>query len=432
MAWLAWDAAVQFPHNRILFLNLIEIVMRLSAFILKNKESILKAWENFARTIEPPAWTMDDNDLRDHVTLMLDTIVSDLNAPQTALEQAQKSKGHAPAETAETYAQIHASARLASGYTINQLVLEYRALRASVLGLWERKSPEKLATDTDDVMRFNEAIDQALAESVARFAEVTIASALLEKQRLDAILAVAPVGIGMVDNSGKLMLLNVENRRIWGEHAVSDSLAELGTWKGWWADGSPQHGHPLQPDDWALVRALKVGESARDIVEIEPFGAPGERRTILLHAEPIRDAIKNVTGSVMAQMDITAQVNMEAALRESEAKFKTIANAMPQMVWSTLPNGFHDYFNKQWCDFTGMQEGAIDGIAYWNSMFHPDDRERAIRVWSNCLATGEIYEIQYRLRHHSGNYRWTLGRALPVYSDAGDIIRWMAGYFGPS
>jgi PAS domain-containing protein len=91
------------------------------------------------------------------------------------------------------------------------------------------------------------------------------------------------------------------------------------------------------------MRALNGAESPRDVIEIEPFDAPGERRTILLHAEPIRDAIMNVVGSVMAQMDITAQVKMEAALRESEAKFRTIANAMPQMVWSTLPNGLHDY-----------------------------------------------------------------------------------------
>lgn len=71
--------------------------------------------------------------------------------------------------------------------------------------------------------------------------------------------------------------------------------------------------------EWGLMRALRGEGSTRDIVEIEPFGAPGQRRTIVSHAEPIRDAVKNVVGSVMAQMDITAQVNMEAALRDSEA-----------------------------------------------------------------------------------------------------------------
>ena len=112
------------------------------------------------------------------------------------------------------------------------------------------------------------------------------------------------------------------------------------------------------------------------------------------------------------------------ALRDSEAKFRTIANAMPQMVWSTLPDGFHDYYNQQWYDFTGMTEGSTDGVK-WNGMFHPDDQARAWQAWQHSLDAGTTYEIQYRLRHRSGAYRWVLGRALPVRDDAGRIIRWM-------
>ena len=399
--------------------------MRLSLFIASNKESILQAWDNFARTIEPPALTMSDADLRDHASYMLDAVVADLNTPQTPLQQSEKSKGQAPEGARETYAETHAAARLADGYTIDQLVSEYRALRASVLKLWAKQPKENLVTDPEDVTRFNEAIDQALAESVSRFSSIAVATADFERQRLDAILQAAPVGIGMADKSGKLVLLNFENRRIWGEHPPAQTVAELNAWKGWWADGSSRHGKQLDPDEWALVRALSSGESSRDIVEIESFENPGERRTIVLHAEPIRDAIRNVVGSVMAQMDITAQVKMEAAMRESEAKFKTIANAMPQMVWSTLPNGFHDYFNRQWYEFTGIAEGTADGQTDWNAMFHPDDRERAWKGWTHSLATGEVYDIQYRLRHHSGAYRWTLGRALPIHNQAGEIIRWM-------
>ena len=399
--------------------------MRLSNFIETNKEPILQEWENFARTIVPSANDMDAAALRDHASLMLDTIVADLNTAQTPFAQFKKSVGQGPVEAQESYAEIHATGRLASGYTIDQLVSEYRALRASVLKLWGRVPAEKLHTDPDDVMRFNEAIDQALAESVARFSKITLEMAQFERRRLDAILEAAPVGIGMADKSGKMVLLNFENRRIWGDHPGVEQVSDLDSWKGWWADGSQKHGQPLTPNEWALARALSGEESPRDIIEIEPFGAPGERRTILLHAEPIRDAIKNVVGSVMAQMDITAQVKMEAALRESEAKFKTIANAMPQMVWSTLPNGFHDYFNHQWYAFTGIAEGASDGDVAWNALFHPDDQARARHAWAQSLATGKDYDIQYRLRHHSGEYRWTLGRALPVHDSNGAIIRWM-------
>jgi PAS domain S-box-containing protein len=107
----------------------------------------------------------------------------------------------------------------------------------------------------------------------------------------------------------------------------------------------------------------------------------------------------------------------------SDARFSVLADTMPQMVWSTLPDGFHDYYNARWYEFTGVPPGSTDGEA-WNGMFHPDDQERAWARWRHSLATGEPYEIEYRLRHHSGEYRWTLGRALPLRDENGAIVRW--------
>lgn len=120
----------------------------------------------------------------------------------------------------------------------------------------------------------------------------------------------------------------------------------------------------------------------------------------------------------------TRRALAEHALRESEARFKTITNAMPQMVWSSLPDGTTDYFNQQWYEFTGVPVGATDGEG-WSDVLHPDDQSRAWDVWRQSVATGEIYEIEYRLRHWTGQYRWVLGRALPVRNGAGDIKRWM-------
>lgn len=108
----------------------------------------------------------------------------------------------------------------------------------------------------------------------------------------------------------------------------------------------------------------------------------------------------------------------------NEATFRVLTDAMPQMVWSTLPDGFHDYYNARWYEFTGVPEGSTDGEA-WNGMFHPDDQDRAWKNWRHSLETGEPYEIEYRLRHRSGKYRWTLGRALPVRGADGQIVRWI-------
>ena len=122
-----------------------------------------------------------------------------------------------------------------------------------------------------------------------------------------------------------------------------------------------------------------------------------------------------------AQEDLTAARN---ALRESDLKFQTLADAFPHMVWSTLPDGFHDYYNARWYEFTGVPDGSTDGEE-WNGMFHPDDQERAWACWRQSLETGNPYEIEYRLRHRSGDYRWVLGRAMPMHDAKGDIIRWM-------
>jgi PAS domain S-box-containing protein len=104
--------------------------------------------------------------------------------------------------------------------------------------------------------------------------------------------------------------------------------------------------------------------------------------------------------------------------------FRQLADAMPQMIWSTQPDGSHDYYNAQWYAFTGVPEGSTDGDG-WNGMFHPEDQPRAWEAWSRSLETGEPYEIEYRLRHRSGDYRWTLGRALPVRDATGTIVRWV-------
>lgn len=167
------------------------------------------------------------------------------------------------------------------------------------------------------------------------------------------------------------------------------------------------------------------------IEEGEPFemvfplrGADGQFRPFLTRATPLRDGSGAVKRWFGVNTEIGAQVSAEHALRASEAKFETLTDAMPQMVWSTRADGFHDYYNAQWYAFTGVPVGSTDGEA-WSGLFHPDDQDRAWAKWRRSLDTGEPYEVEYRLRHHSGEYRWTLGRALPVRTAEGQITRWI-------
>ncbi|MBR9988721.1 MAG: sensor histidine kinase [Gemmatimonadetes bacterium] len=146
--------------------------MRLYEFIRDYREEIMSEWESFAGTVSPAGDTMDVEALRDHADEMLTVIVADLMTAQSEHEQAEKSKGRAQdTDKVATAAEEHGAARAESGFTIEEMVAEYRALRASVLSLWTKRVGTLGTDHIEDLMRFNEAIDQSLAESVTEFNE---------------------------------------------------------------------------------------------------------------------------------------------------------------------------------------------------------------------------------------------------------------------
>jgi len=147
--------------------------MRLADFILTNREAILAEWDEFAKTCSPASASMGIAALSDHASEMLTVIAEDLKTPQGGLEQSEKSKGNAPSpdDATRTAAEKHGKGRAESGFTMDQMVAEYRALRASVKRLWIKQQGEVTPSDFEDLIRFDEAIDQALTESVTRFTQ---------------------------------------------------------------------------------------------------------------------------------------------------------------------------------------------------------------------------------------------------------------------
>jgi len=147
--------------------------MRLADFILTNRDAILAEWQAFAKSCSPASGSMSIMALSDHAGEMLTVIAEDLKTPQGDFEQSEKSKGRAPALDPKepTAAEKHGTGRAVSGFTIDQMVAEYRALRASVVRLWTRDRVDATADELDDLTRFNEAIDQSLAESITRYTE---------------------------------------------------------------------------------------------------------------------------------------------------------------------------------------------------------------------------------------------------------------------
>jgi signal transduction histidine kinase len=150
--------------------------MRLGDFIERDMERILAEWETFAASHLPAAASMDSLALRDHAPEILHSIVLDLNSSRGTYEPDQNATGHAQVlrDASHTAAQTHALLRAQVGFSVVQLASEYRALRASVLRLWteaSRHSAPELIALLQDTQRFNEAIDQALVESIAFFTQ---------------------------------------------------------------------------------------------------------------------------------------------------------------------------------------------------------------------------------------------------------------------
>jgi two-component system CheB/CheR fusion protein len=133
---------------------------------------------------------------------------------------------------------------------------------------------------------------------------------------------------------------------------------------------------------------------------------------------------------VGAMTDITHVEHTELKLQQKNIELQTlieefefVTDFMPQMVWSTRPDGYHDFYNKGWYDYTGLDFDSTKDKG-WKLVVHPDDYKRTWQVWQHSLETGEVYEIEYRLRRHDGAYRWFLGRAVPMRDEKGQIIKW--------
>ncbi|TXN19930.1 hybrid sensor histidine kinase/response regulator [Methylobacterium sp. WL9] len=195
-------------------------------------------------------------------------------------------------------------------------------------------------------------------------------------------------------------------------------------------DALGRPGAEVWSEIWPIIapqfqRVLDSGEGFAAFDQMLPMARGGrvEETWWTYSFTPIRSEDGTIAGVLNQGNEVTAHVRTQHALRESEGKFRGITNSVDQMIWSTLSDGFHDYYNDRWYEFTGVPAGSTDGEA-WNDMFHPEDRERAWGVWRHSLETGETYHIEYRLKHHSGTYRWVLGRAQPVRDAKGDITRW--------
>ncbi len=166
-----------------------------------------------------------------------------------------------------------------------------------------------------------------------------------------------------------------------------------------------------------------IGSGLPAVLQRSP-NAPPEERFVDLIYQPIRDAAGTLTGIFAQGHDITDQKLAEMAAAASEARFRQLAQSIPNHVWTALPDGNLDWFNDQVYAYSGAMAGDLDG-AKWAGIVHPDDIPAAAADWGAALRSGQPYKTEFRLRRHDGEYRWFIARAVPSVDVDGVTTRWV-------
>ncbi|WP_416670348.1 PAS domain S-box protein [Egbenema bharatensis] len=131
--------------------------------------------------------------------------------------------------------------------------------------------------------------------------------------------------------------------------------------------------------------------------------------------------IEEISNRIFPRLE---RARTEAALRESEERFRTVTATVPQLIWTATPDGRVDYLSDQWADYVGLAPEQLHGWS-WQQVTHPEDLPNTVRDWQHCLRSGEPLEIQHRFRHRTGEWRWQLVRGVPIKDAVGNIRQWV-------
>jgi PAS domain S-box-containing protein len=164
---------------------------------------------------------------------------------------------------------------------------------------------------------------------------------------------------------------------------------------------------------------LDTGQPARATFSL---GIGDIARQFDIVSQPRRDDDGEVIGVVSVSVDVTARARSEAALRLSEERFRALAAAMPQLVWTAESDGTIVYFNRRIALYGG--HALADEGWDWSAMIHPDDLDKTVATWQAAVRTGIPYAIEHRIRMEDGTFRWHLSRSEPARDDSGDVVRW--------
>ncbi|MBD1842050.1 PAS domain S-box protein [Cyanobacteria bacterium FACHB-63] len=184
-----------------------------------------------------------------------------------------------------------------------------------------------------------------------------------------------------------------------------------------------RNGQEISSEDLPMQIAARLGVEVRD-VEFDILLPDGTIRQLLCYATPLRDDRNQIRGAIGAFLDITERSQSAAALKASQQRYQALAEAMPQMVWTADATGAVNYWNQIWYEYTGLSEAESMGLAGIN-VLHFDDRDRTLSQWNTSILNQAPFEIEYRIRSHTGEHHWFICRAVPTQTDQGQTTGWI-------
>lgn len=190
-----------------------------------------------------------------------------------------------------------------------------------------------------------------------------------------------------------------------------------------WGWGAGVHPDDLQLSIDSWLHSMQTGETFQ--LELRMRDAFTDNyRWFLARALPMRNDNGEIVKWFGTATDIHDYKLLNQQLKESNKQFQFLAETIPQILWTTDANGFLEYFNQRWTDYTGFTLEESKGFV-WAELLHPEDYQRCMERWQHSLKTGEYYEIEYRFKNgNDGTYRWFLGQAMPMRNSKGEVVKW--------
>lgn len=182
--------------------------------------------------------------------------------------------------------------------------------------------------------------------------------------------------------------------------------------------------HPNDLEQAVHLISKSIVEKSIFEMEHKVIKADDSIRWVFSRVVPILDENEKIVEWFGAASDITSQKELQNVIAESEEKFRQLADLVPQMIWRGNSEGFVDYYNSRWYEYTGVDPNKF-GDSSWTPALHPEDVSLALKTWYESVNAGTPYKLEFRLKNGTtGEYRWFLSKALPIRDKEGIITNW--------